>query len=203
MILFKIANEMSSNIQTLFSEFQSKFTMSHMTEGHKMTTRLISILVMSLAGPSPSYNTLISSINECFMMSELIWSSNQTIRQIYLGFCLGQNVSYPCRDQFYAHVTWLIHCGSNLEIVISEYISMIKFMNTSCEIALRWKPYNTFDGKSALVQAMAWCRQVTSHYLNQCRPISVSSHGFTRWQWVNVWFIKVQYNLKGSHLPFL
>ena len=29
------------------------------------------------------------------------------------------------------------------------------------------------DGKSTLVQVMAWCHQATSHYLSQCWPTSV------------------------------
>ena len=40
------------------------------------------------------------------------------------------------------------------------------------------------DDKSTLFQAMAWCRQATSHYLNQCWPRSMSPYGVTRPQWV-------------------
>ena len=39
----------------------------------------------------------------------------------------------------------------------------IKFMNTYYEIAFRWMPQYTFDVKSKLVQALAWCYQTTSH----------------------------------------
>ena len=39
--------------------------------------------------------------------------------------------------------------------------------------------------KSTLVQVMAWCRQATSHYLNQCWPRSPTPYGVTRPQWVN------------------
>ena len=38
--------------------------------------------------------------------------------------------------------------------------------------------------QSILVQIMAWCRQATSHYLNQCWPWLMSLYG-TRPQWVN------------------
>ena len=41
------------------------------------------------------------------------------------------------------------------------------------------------DDKSTLIQAMAWCRQATSHYLSQCWPRSVSPYGIIRPQWVN------------------
>ena len=41
------------------------------------------------------------------------------------------------------------------------------------------------NDKSTLVQVMAWCRQATSHYLNQCWPRSPTPYGVTRPQWVN------------------
>ena len=40
----------------------------------------------------------------------------------------------------------------------------------SCEIALRWMPWDLTDVKSTLGQVMAWCRQAASHYLSQCWP---------------------------------
>ena len=56
----------------------------------------------------------------------------------------------------------------------------------SREIALRWMLLDLIDDKSTLVQVMAWCRQATSHYLNQCWPSSVLPYGITRPQWVKV-----------------
>ena len=47
-------------------------------------------------------------------------------------------------------------------------------------------PENTFNKSSLVVQVMAWCRQTTSHYLNQCWLKSMSSYGIIRPQWVNV-----------------
>ena len=49
--------------------------------------------------------------------------------------------------------------------------------------------------KSTLVHVMAWCRQATSHYLNQCWPRSMSPYGVTRPQWVNYWHHIVTYIL--------
>ena len=63
--------------------------------------------------------------------------------------------------------------GSTSKIVISKQMSWIKFQRAYYEIALRWMPENTFDGKSTLCQIMAWCHQATSHYLSQCCPSSV------------------------------
>ena len=44
--------------------------------------------------------------------------------------------------------------------------------------------YRTLLMMSTLVQVMAWCRQATSHYLNQCWPRSPTPYGVTRPQWV-------------------
>ena len=48
-------------------------------------------------------------------------------------------------------------------------------------------PRNLIDDKSTLVQVMAWCRQATSHYLNQWWPRSLTTgdHGIPRPQLVN------------------
>ena len=50
----------------------------------------------------------------------------------------------------------------------------------SCKIALRWMPLNLIDDRPTLVQVMAWYRQATSHYLNQCWPRSPAPDGVTR-----------------------
>ena len=39
-----------------------------------------------------------------------------------------------------------------------------------CQIVLRWMSLDLTDDMSTLVQVMAWCCQVTSHYLSQCCP---------------------------------
>ena len=46
-------------------------------------------------------------------------------------------------------------------------------------------PQDITDDKSTLVQVMAWCRQATSHYLNQCWPRSAMPYGITGPQWGN------------------
>ena len=55
----------------------------------------------------------------------------------------------------------------------------------SHEIVLRWMPLDLTDDMSTLLLLMAWCCQVTSHYLSQCWPISMSPNGVTRPKWVN------------------
>ena len=54
----------------------------------------------------------------------------------------------------------------------------------SYEVALRWMPLDLTDDKSALDQAIAWCRQATGHYLSPCWPRSMSPYDVTRPQWV-------------------
>ena len=49
----------------------------------------------------------------------------------------------------------------------------IKFMNTSCEIALMYVSQNTFDDLSTLISPL----QIKSHCLNQCWPRSISPCG--------------------------
>ena len=54
----------------------------------------------------------------------------------------------------------------------------------SYEIALRWMPLDLADDNSTLVQVMDWCRQATSHYLNQHWPRSPMPYDVARPQWV-------------------
>ena len=61
---------------------------------------------------------------------------------------------------------------------------MIGSWDIFCEIALRRMSLDLTDDKSTLVQVMPWCRQATSHYLNQCWPRSLSPYDVTRPQWV-------------------
>ena len=72
------------------------------------------------------------------------------------------------------HFRWVIFM---LILVIDDWC-------ISCEIAVRWMSLDLTDDKSTLVQVMAWCRQATSHYLNQCWPRSVSPYGVIKPQWV-------------------
>ena len=63
---------------------------------------------------------------------------------------------------------------------------MINGWGISCEISIRLLSLDLTDDKSTLVQVMAWCRQVTSHYLNQCWPRSWIPYGITRPQRANI-----------------
>ena len=72
----------------------------------------------------------------------------------------------------------------NFRYLIFQIISVIDVWVISCEVALIWMSLNLTDDNSTLVQAMAWCRQATSHYLSQCWPRSVSPYGVARPQWL-------------------
>ena len=69
---------------------------------------------------------------------------------------------------------------------IFNLVSLTGICRTSYANTLRGMPQDLTDGKSTLVQVMAWCRQAASHYLNQCWPRSLLPYGVTRPQWVNV-----------------
>ena len=51
--------------------------------------------------------------------------------------------------------------------------------------SLSWIPLNLTNDKWALFQAVAWCRQATSHFMNQCWPKSMSPYGVTKPRWYN------------------
>ena len=68
--------------------------------------------------------------------------------------------------------------------VIFNLALLIGIFKSSYDNILRWMPQDFTDDKSTLVQVMAWCRQATSHYLNQCWPRSPTPYGVTRLQWV-------------------
>ena len=74
----------------------------------------------------------------------------------------------------------------NFRKVISQLIRVIDGWSISRKIVVKWMHMELTDGKSTLVQVMAWCRQATSHYLIQCWPWSLSPYGVIRPQWVNV-----------------
>ena len=62
----------------------------------------------------------------------------------------------------------------NFRHVIFKWILVIDGWGIPCEIALIWMSPDFTDDQSTLVQAMAWCRQATSHCLSQCWPRSPS-----------------------------
>ena len=78
-------------------------------------------------------------------------------------------------------------CGNNFGSVISKSMLRIKFLSTPCDVALMWKPNNTFEDKSTLVQVRASCHQTPSKYTSHCRPISKSPYGVPQWVNRRIW----------------
>ena len=94
--------------------------------------------------------------------------------------------------QLIIQLTWYIDSwapgrpGCHFNFAIFNLVLLIDFFfRSSNDNAPRWMPWYLTDDRSKLVQVMAWCRQVTSHYLSQCWPSSMSPFGVTRPQWVN------------------
>ena len=68
--------------------------------------------------------------------------------------------------------------------VIFNLALLIGIFKSPYHNVLRWMPQDFTDDKSTLVQVMAWCRQATSRYLNQCWSRSPTPYRVTRPQWV-------------------
>ena len=56
----------------------------------------------------------------------------------------------------------------------------IDILSIQMNIILGWMPEDLIDGKSTLVQVMAWCSQATSHYLEQGWFKILMPYGTTR-----------------------
>ena len=76
--------------------------------------------------------------------------------------------------------------GYDFKNAISNLVSPIDVFRSSHHNATRWMQRNLTDDKSTMVQVMAWCIQVTNHYLSQCWPRSMSPYVVTRPQFVDM-----------------
>ena len=94
----------------------------------------------------------------------------------------------------------------NFRYVIFKWILVVDGWGISCEIALILMSLDFTEDQSTLLQVMSWCRQATSHYLNQCWPRSLSPDNTTRaWRKTkhhmntdNQWKM---YTVDCTHLP--
>ena len=102
----------------------------------------------------------------------------------YLWKFYSQNYATSPRDQWVNSLA-LERSERDSKNVIFNLVLLIDIFRSSHDIALEWMPQDLTDDKSTLVQVMAWCRQATSHYLNQCWLCSFSPYGVARPQWVN------------------
>ena len=68
---------------------------------------------------------------------------------------------------------------ANSAMELRPSILWIEILSPSCKTIIRWLPQNFTGDKSTLVQVMAWCRQATSHCLDQCCRC-ISPYGINR-----------------------
>ena len=147
-------------------------------------TSVILIIILSGNGLSP---VRCQAVN--FIVVDLIGFSTTVFSEIW---CIIQKCSVEEMHfnllQTSDHIVFINSLGPgifpwNLKKIIFKLILVNDDYDISSEIALRWTSLDLSDDKSTLVQVMAWCRQATSHYLNQCWPRSLPC-GVTRPQWV-------------------
>ena len=74
---------------------------------------------------------------------------------------------------------WPGRCEYDSKNVIFNLVLLTGIFKSSYDSVRRWMPHDLTDDKSTLVQVMAWYRQATSHYLNQCWPRSPTPYGVT------------------------
>ena len=82
--------------------------------------------------------------------------------------------------QFFLHSLVPGRYGCNFKSLIFKLIIQKSSWATHCGIALRRMPQKPANGKSTLVQGMAWCHKASSHFLNQCWPRSMWPYAITR-----------------------
>ena len=116
-----------------------------------------------------------------------MWSRSEHLSQWFIvtsQVCIS--IPYtPVRSwMVQVNLLWPGRFSWNFRWVLFKPITVIDGWDTCCEIALRRMSLDLTDDKSTLVQVMAWCRQATSHYLNQCWPRSLPPYGVTTPQWV-------------------
>ena len=87
-------------------------------------------------------------------------------------------------------------CGSNFKSVFFKHTLWIRFMSTSCEIAFRWMPQNTFDVNSTLFQITAWYYQAMGYYLSQYWPSFITPHSI-----IGPQLVKHNDVIKRKHFP--
>ena len=107
------------------------------------------------------------------------------------------------RDYIYGMWHYKVLCTKKQchRISFERKNTRIDIWRIQCEIALRWMSQDITDDKSTLVQLMACCHQVTSHYLNWCWPRSVSPYGITRSYWVKLLqYFVLHYRAMEGHI---
>ena len=122
-----------------------------------------------------------------FTKHERCGISNHQQHNYWLNSCYKEGITVQHCTPFVREFNSLApgRFQRNFRKVIFQLIFVIGGWSISCKIVLKWMPMELSDGKSTLVEVMAWCRQATSHYLSQSWPRSLSPYGVIRPRWVN------------------
>ena len=151
----------------------------HVFDGHRMPTGMIRITTRPLGVQTGRQENIVCP-----------WSGEQRPVGVSLNIKIS---SYHCGISISQKKRPEKSCFTHqplidAAVILNYFQTHInhRYLEQSCEIALRWMPKDTFDDKSTLVQVMAWCCQATSHYMNQCWPRSPMLYGVIRPQWVKV-----------------
>ena len=77
--------------------------------------------------------------------------------------------------------------------MIFEFILVTdgEYLSRTCSQMNVTGPFLWYHDKSTLVKVMAWCRQVTSHYLSQSWPKFMSPYGVTWPQWLKTSYFRL------------
>ena len=70
-------------------------------------------------------------------------------------------------------------CGCDFKCVDFHCNLGTGMLSIQINFTLRWMPEDHTNGKSELIQVMAWWCQVASHYMSQCWPRPLSSYAVT------------------------
>ena len=97
---------------------------------------------------------------------------------------LHRMIGAPHSKGFTSKSPWRFGC--DFKCINFKHNMEIESVNIWVNITMEWMPEYIVDSKPTVVQVMAWCREATSHYLNQCWPQFPTPYGVTRPQWVKI-----------------
>ena len=131
----------------------------------------------------------------------IIWANVGLIADACMRHSVMMDTSSAAPNAHFAgvyqvsHIYSLTHwplgdCNVISKNAIFNLALLIGILKSSYDNVFRWMPQDLTDDKSTMVQVMAWCRQATSHYLNQRWPRSPTPYGVTRPQWVKMLYSK-------------
>ena len=76
-----------------------------------------------------------------------------------------------------------VRCLHNVINVVFKHIAFINALVFAVALPFGWIPQDLTDQKSMLVQVLAWCLEVRSHYMCECWLNSMSIYDITRPKW--------------------